>query len=439
MRFLYLVGGDHVPLGGATLRDAAFVHGLVNSGHKVDALSIFGLAWEEGENGPSPLFASPRPFSSERLATRIEQASASVFDFVRNSVWTDGRKKSSVQRTMRTGRMVVDALSGPKGRRHREFFRLIQALAKRPGKADVAILSNFMLSGLARAIREQVGCPIVCLSQGEENVIESLPEPFRFQARRLVRENARQFGRVAPASENSAILAMETLAIPMSRVRVAPPGVAVGPGTPIRRRRSPFVVGFIVPPHIVGEIDAIVSAVENLAGKRRPMTTELWLAGCPEDLGGKGGILKRLAVSSLGSRLRLFPRLPAEERGKFLAGISVFAVPGPSRDADMPNMLAAMAAGIPVVGSDLGTFREIVSRVPGGVMLPGHAAPWMIAQALEYLADRPDTADELGRIGAEGMTRHFSLEKSAGRLIAIARELFANRGGQAGGEAAPGQ
>ena len=423
MRFLYLVGGDHAPLGGATLRDAAFVHGLVNSGHKVDALSIFGLAEEEEGRGPSPLFSSPRPFSSERLVSRAEQASISILDFFRNAFWTGGRKKSLSQKPLRAGRMVVDALSGPDGRRRREFLRLTRALARRPEKADIAILSNFMLSGLAQAIREQIGCPIICLFQGREDAIESLSEPFRSRARRLVRENARRFSRVAPASESSAILAVETLAVPMCRIRVAPPGVAIGAGTRIRRRRTPFVVGFIASPHIAGEFDVIVSAVENLAGKRRPATTELWLAGCPENQDGKDGALKRLAVSSLGSRLRLFPRLPAEEKHKFLASISVFAVPGRSHDADMPNVLAALATGIPVVGSDAGAFHEIVSRVPGGVTLPANAAPWMIAQALEYLADRPDAADELGRIGVEGTARHFSLEKSAGRLIAIAREL----------------
>ncbi len=56
MRILYLVGGNDVVAGGATVRDSAFVRGLQNGGHDVIPVSLYGPAAAEGESGFSKLF-----------------------------------------------------------------------------------------------------------------------------------------------------------------------------------------------------------------------------------------------------------------------------------------------------------------------------------------------------------------------------------------------
>ena len=48
MRILYLVGGKSMYAGGATVRDAAFVRGLRDAGHEVDAVSLHGPTSVDG-------------------------------------------------------------------------------------------------------------------------------------------------------------------------------------------------------------------------------------------------------------------------------------------------------------------------------------------------------------------------------------------------------
>ena len=76
-----------------------------------------------------------------------------------------------------------------------------------------------MLSGLAEALRGNLGCPIVCLTQGSDRIIEALDEPYRSDARKLVRKNARLFRLVVATSRFFAIRATESLSLPASRVR----------------------------------------------------------------------------------------------------------------------------------------------------------------------------------------------------------------------------
>ena len=67
-------------------------------------------------------------------------------------------------------------------------------------KPDVVCLSNSLLIGLARRVREELRIPIICSLQGEDAFLDSLPEPYRERCWRLVQERAMDVDRfVAPS------------------------------------------------------------------------------------------------------------------------------------------------------------------------------------------------------------------------------------------------
>jgi glycosyltransferase involved in cell wall biosynthesis len=85
-----------------------------------------------------------------------------------------------------------------------------------------------------------------------------------------------------------------------------------------------------------------------------------------------------------------------------------------SHSEGMPNaILEAMAAGLPVVATDVGDCRELVEHGVTGLLVPPHD-PWALADALDHIA----------------MDRHFRV--SAGRL---ARERAAQFSWRAAAEA----
>jgi glycosyltransferase involved in cell wall biosynthesis len=88
------------------------------------------------------------------------------------------------------------------------------------------------------------------------------------------------------------------------------------------------------------------------------------------------------------------------------------------------TVLEAMAAGAPVVATDLGGLPELVRPGLDGLIVPA-GDPGALAAALRTMLDDPRAAAEMGRAGQARMTASFSAEHhQAGlrRLYALAAE-----------------
>jgi glycosyltransferase involved in cell wall biosynthesis len=63
-----------------------------------------------------------------------------------------------------------------------------------------------------------------------------------------------------------------------------------------------------------------------------------------------------------------------------------------SRTEGLPvSMMEAMSAGIPVMGTDVGGVREIISHGSNGVLLPPDPAPHDVASAIDAFASMPES------------------------------------------------
>ena len=267
MRIAYLVAGNDSFGGGATVRDAAFVRGMLNAGHEVDAFSLYGYASIEGETRPSDIFTPLGRHSLSRIFPRLTKVPKILTSFSHLVRPVDNMTSIAVtgRRFDPNGPLVVDLLSGANKTQRSEFSRLMESLGRKPGKIEVVVLANLILSGLAEAVRANIGCPIVCLSQGSDRIIESLEEPFRSDARKLVRKNSRYFRRVISSSRYFAIRATESLALPASRIKVVPPGVdAKAMDNPAPRKRIPFTIGYMAPIQKERGLDILLDAVDGL-------------------------------------------------------------------------------------------------------------------------------------------------------------------------------
>lgn len=75
------------------------------------------------------------------------------------------------------------------------------------------------------------------------------------------------------------------------------------------------------------------------------------------------------------------------------------------------TILEAMAAGLPVVATDVGGNPEVVCDHETGRLVPGHARA--LAGALIELANHPKRRQAMGDAGRWRVKRHFSLERMA--------------------------
>ena len=89
--------------------------------------------------------------------------------------------------------------------------------------------------------------------------------------------------------------------------------------------------------------------------------------------------------------------------------------------------LEAMAAGVPVVASDVGALPEVVADGRTGLIVPGGDIP-TLAQALIRLANGPVERRRLGTAGLARARERFSLDVMVEATLAVYAEALAAAG-----------
>src|SRR6202163_5036761 len=106
----------------------------------------------------------------------------------------------------------------------KELDKLLDWLSGEP-RPDVVNITNSMLIGLARPLREALGRPICCTLQGEDLFLEGLVEPYKSRAGALIRRQVHDVDRFVAVSQYYASFMATYLQIPADRMSVVPIGI----------------------------------------------------------------------------------------------------------------------------------------------------------------------------------------------------------------------
>lgn len=107
---------------------------------------------------------------------------------------------------------------------------------------------------------------------------------------------------------------------------------------------------------------------------------------------------------------------------RLLAALDVFVFP--SEFEGLPfTLLEAMAAGVPVVASDVDGNRDAVEDEVTGILVPPRD-PRALADAIGRQLERPDERARLGEAGRRRAAEVFSLERMVERTQAVYEELL---------------
>ncbi|QBI21459.1 glycosyltransferase family 1 protein [Egibacter rhizosphaerae] len=132
---------------------------------------------------------------------------------------------------------------------------------------------------------------------------------------------------------------------------------------------------------------------------------------------------ERLVGDLPGGRARFAGAVDDEEKARLLASADLFAAPNLGGESFGIVLLEAMAAGLPVVASDIPGFRAVCRHQHEGVLVPaGHAAA--LAEAMGALLDDPAARKRLGTAGRE-RAAEYSWPRIAERVVAVYREAGA--------------
>lgn len=114
-----------------------------------------------------------------------------------------------------------------------------------------------------------------------------------------------------------------------------------------------------------------------------------------------------------------------DDVNRFLAEADLFILPSLSEGIAI-TLLEAMAAGLPVVATDVGGNREVVISGETGALVPV-GDPEAVAAAIIYVLTNPEMARRWGAAGRERVATDFNIERTVMAYQDAYIELLGNR------------
>ena len=349
---------------------------------------------------------------------------------------------SAKTRAEDVGDILISMLKGEHGRQARELDELVAWLKTQPRPAAIC-LSNALLLGMARPLKEQLNTRIVCFLQGEDSYLDSLADPYREPAWDLLREKAADADLFIAPNHYFAKLMTTRLNLPPEKVHVVRDGIRLegfggrqnsefriqeDGGTGRERGENPTsnsqlptpVLGYFARMCPEKGLHLLVDAFIRI--RRRGTVPGLRLkigGGCgPADEPYVADQKRRLADAGLTEVVSFHPNLDRAAKIVFLESLNLFSVPATYPEAFGMYLAEALAAGVPIVQPQFASFPEFVETTRGGVLYDP-VKPTALVEALEKLLLAPDEARALGEAGRRVVCEQFSARKMAGEICRI--------------------
>ena len=108
-------------------------------------------------------------------------------------------------------------------------------------------------------------------------------------------------------------------------------------------------------------------------------------------------------------------RVSDEDKVRYFASADIYCAPNTGQESFGIVLLEAMAAGVPIVASDIHGFKKVVERNVQGILVEPRN-PRALAAALYALARDPDLRHELGEAG-RARAPEFSWDRVTERIV----------------------
>lgn len=330
------------------------------------------------------------------------------------------------------GELTLSMLHGEHGNQARELEELVAWLKSQP-KPDYVVLSNLLLMGLARRLRQGVGTPVVCLLAGEDTFLDALPARPREEAWKLLSETTHDADLFVAPSRYFADRMAGRLRLPPERIRVVPLGInpagfeAELP-VPAALRPPPPAVGFFARMSREKGLDTLVEAFIQLRQRGRVPGVRLKIGGScgPADRRFVADLRHRLAGAGVLGEVDFYANLDRAAKIKFLRSLTVFSVPARYGEAFGLYLLEAMAAGVPVVQPRTAAFPEIIETSGAGELCEPEN-PTALAQALEQVLLDADHRQRLARAARQAVNDFYNATRMARDMLTALASLAPER------------
>jgi glycosyltransferase involved in cell wall biosynthesis len=239
---------------------------------------------------------------------------------------------------------------------------------------------------------------------------------------------------IAPCRDHADRMS-ELLGVPRDRMLVVPLGLnlegyaarpapaAPAPAAPDEERSRPFTIGYLArfaPEkgfHILVEAFRLLAERADRPGGRKVALRAAGYLG-ENDRRWFEQQTARLASWGLADRFELVGEVDHAGKIAFLGSLDVLSVPTIYREAKGLFVLEALAAGVPFVQPDHGSFPEMLERTGGGLLFaPGSAED--LARKIGDLIEDPALRSRLGARGNAAVRERGSAAAMAAETMKV--------------------
>lgn len=418
MRFMLLTPGTGHFLCGSCLRDNTLGIALRELGHEADVVPLYLPHVLEELTGEEPVHMGGINMylqQKSRLAGKLPRFVMDLLDRPGLLRWVSRRRQFTNAGLL--GEMTLSMLSGESGQQRVEIDKLVAwARSVSPGP-DVIVLSNLLLSGIARGLKNALQVPIITTMQGESPFLDTLPAPFAEQSWAELRRRVADTDAFVAVSNWYGDSMQERLDIPSDKMHVIYNGLDPSDFTatpPLLAQRQPPTIGFLARLCADKGVDLLVDAFLRLKARNTVAGLRLCLAGAQlaEDVVLMNELQARLRGQGVAEDVEVHANVSREEKLALLRKFSVLSVPATYGESFGLYLLEAMGAGVPVVQPDHAAFPEILEATGGGdLCAPNDAVA--LAESLERLLLDGERAQRLADVGRQAVLVRFPAERMA--------------------------
>lgn len=328
-------------------------------------------------------------------------------------------KRAGMTQAHELGDLTLSVLRGEDGNQAKELDRLVEWLAT-DGKADVVILSNALLMGLAGRIRRETGAKVVCTLHGEDTFLDSLGEPYKTQSWETLAERAADVDAFIPVSHYYGELMTRRANLPPEKVHVVYNGIALDDYAPKAAPPKIPNLGYLARMCPPKGLHTLIDAYLICRKRDKIKNLQLRIAGAQTagDIVYVDEQKAKLTAAGVDGDVQFFPNIDRAEKIAFLQSLSVLSTPATYGESFGLYVLESLAAGTPVIEPRHAVFPELLAATGGGILCEPDS-PQDLADAIDELLAYPAEAHKMGAEGQKTVFEKFSVDEMARNVLRV--------------------
>lgn len=410
---------------GNCLRDSKYFNALRAEGHHVTKIPMYlPLFADEHDISEVPIFYGAISLYLKQVYPVFRKAPKWV------DKWLNSKPMMKIAASMAGSTrakgledMTISMLLGEQGEQKNELDQMVNWIEEHC-KPDIIHISNALLLGLARRLKEKIGVPVLCTLQDEDVWIDPMQPKYQDRIWNLMHERAKDVDMLVSVSNFFAGVMKKRMNLPDEKLKTIHLGVDVEDYKYISTREKERNVGYISRMCHKDGFDIVVDAFIEL--KKKPGFDDVKLIATGGSTGDDTKFNKeqkqKLKENNLLDYFEILPDFEGAEVNDFFKKVVMVTVPVRIGEAFGMYMLEAMASGVPVVQPALGAFPEIVELSGGGVTYMPNT-PEKLSETWAELLANPDKLEKLSRDGYEGTTKKFNIHNHANEIITLYENL----------------